>query len=404
MDASLSAMTAARQSTKTQSLAIPWFVYAALFGSTSIIIGGEWDISWHQSIGRDSFWSPPHLAIYLGGIVAGLASAWVVLKTTFKGTVEQRGAGIRLWGFTGPLGAFFCIWGALAMLTSAPFDDWWHNTYGLDTEILSPPHVVLALGIAVIQVGAIITALALQNRNEQAADAGDPMAIKRRIWLRVMCVYAAGMLLKSASVMTWTYMQRGFMHSSIFYQVGCFVLPLFIIPVARASRLRWPATAMTAVYFAMSLGLLWILPLFPAEPKLGPIRQHITHLIPLEFPILLIFPAIAIDILMRRVGEKRDWLLSLLLGVAFFAVLFAVHWPFGNFLQSPLSRNWIFATDQFGYYVGTNWYNYRHLFYSWAMDSSPTALIIGLLLAIPLGILSSRLALAWGNWMRSVRR
>ncbi len=28
------------------------------------------------------------------------------------------------------------------MITSAPFDDWWHNAYGLDVKILSPPHVV----------------------------------------------------------------------------------------------------------------------------------------------------------------------------------------------------------------------------------------------------------------------
>src|SRR6185503_18585369 len=189
MDASISPATAARPAAKVSSLEIPWFVYAALFGSTSIIIGGEWDISWHQSIGRDTFWSPPHLAIYLGGIVAGLVSGWMVLKTTFKGTARERAAGIRLWGFTGPLGAFFCIWGAIAMVASAPFDDWWHNAYGLDTEILSPPHVVLALGIGVIQIGAIITVLALQNRNEQEADAGDALALKRRFWLRLMYIY-----------------------------------------------------------------------------------------------------------------------------------------------------------------------------------------------------------------------
>jgi hypothetical protein len=402
MDASLGTMPALRPAVKTQPLAIPWFVYAALFGSTSIIIGGEWDISWHQSIGRDTFWSPPHLAIYLGGIVAGLASAWVVLKTTFKGSAEERAEGVRLWGFTGPLGAFFCIWGAIAMVTSAPFDDWWHNAYGLDTEILSPPHVVLALGIGVIQLGAIVTTLALQNRNEQQAEAGDANAIRRRTLLRFMYVYAAGMLLKSAFVMAWTYMNRGLMHSSIFYQVGCFVLPLFIIPAARASRLRWPATATAAVYMSLSLALVWILPLFPAEPKLGPIRQHITHLIPLEFPLLLVFPAFAIDLVMHRISEKRNWLLSLALGSAFFAVLLAVQWPFGDFLMSPLSRNWVFATDQFGYYVSSNWPTFHHVFYSW--DASRTALIVGLLAAIPLSVMSARIALLWGDWMRKVKR
>ncbi|HEX8092081.1 MAG TPA: hypothetical protein VF762_24755 [Blastocatellia bacterium] len=402
MDASFGAMAAARPAATTRPLAIPWFVYAALFGSTSIIIGGEWDISWHQSIGRDTFWSPPHLAIYLGGVVAGLASAWVVLKTTFKGSQEERAEGVRLWGFTGPLGAFLCIWGSFAMLTSAPFDDWWHNAYGLDTEILSPPHVVLALGIGVIQLGAIVTTLALQNRNERQAEAGDAAAIRRRTLLRLMYVYAAGMLLKSAFVMAWSYMNRVLMHSSIFYEVGCLVLPLFIIPAARASRLRWPATATAAVYMCLSLALVWILPLFPAEPKLGPVRQHVTHLIPLEFPLLLVLPAFAIDLVMRRVGERRDWLLSLALGLAFFAVLLAAQWPFGNFLMSPLSRNWVFATDQFGYYVSQDWHAFRHTFYPW--DASRSALVVGLLAAIPLGVMSARIALWWGDWMRRVKR
>jgi hypothetical protein len=53
------------------------------------------------------------------------------------------------------------------MLTSAPFDDWWHNTYGLDVKILSPPHAVLAAGIGAIQIGAMLMAVAWQNRSER---------------------------------------------------------------------------------------------------------------------------------------------------------------------------------------------------------------------------------------------
>ena len=133
------------------------------FASTSIIVGGMWDISWHRSIGRDSFWTPAHMAIYLGGIVAGLTCGWLVLRTTFAGDAQARGAGVSFWGFRGPLGAWVCIWGAFAMLVSAPFDDWWHNAYGLDVEILSPPHLVLSAGIFGIGLGAMLMALAHQN-------------------------------------------------------------------------------------------------------------------------------------------------------------------------------------------------------------------------------------------------
>ena len=122
---------------------IPWYCHAVVLGGTSIVLGVLWDISWHSTIGRDTFWTPAHMAIYLGGVLGGVSSGWLVLKTTFRGTSEEHARAVRLWGFRGPLGAWVSIWGAMAMLTSAPFDNWWHNAYGLDVQILSrgPPRL-----------------------------------------------------------------------------------------------------------------------------------------------------------------------------------------------------------------------------------------------------------------------
>jgi len=150
----------------TKRSAIPWHCHALVFASTSIIAGLIWDISWHTTIGRDTFWTPAHMAIYLGGVLAGLSCGFLVLKTTLAGTPEERAASVRVWGMRGPLGAWFAIWGAFAMITSAPFDDWWHNAYGLDVMILSPPHVVLALGMFGVMSGALLLVLARQNRGE----------------------------------------------------------------------------------------------------------------------------------------------------------------------------------------------------------------------------------------------
>src|SRR5437588_3301099 len=147
----------------------PWSIYAVLFASLCVILGVIWDISWHRTIGRDTFWTPAHMGIYLGGIVAGFTCGWVALTTTFGGSESARGAAVRFWGFRAPLGAWVCIWGAFAMVTSAPFDDWWHNAYGLDVKIISPPHMLLAAGIAAIQGGAMLMALAWQNRADHAS-------------------------------------------------------------------------------------------------------------------------------------------------------------------------------------------------------------------------------------------
>src|SRR5579885_2953859 len=114
---------------------VPWYVWCSVFAVTSAMIGGQWDISWHRSIGRDTFWTPAHIAIQLCGILTGISCGYLILSTTFSRS-PLRAASVNIWGFRGPLGAFIAAWGGFTMLASAPFDDWWHNAYGLDVKIL----------------------------------------------------------------------------------------------------------------------------------------------------------------------------------------------------------------------------------------------------------------------------
>ncbi|HEX7117311.1 MAG TPA: hypothetical protein VF212_00890 [Longimicrobiales bacterium] len=377
-----------------RAAATPWTLYAALFGATSIAVGVEWDISWHKTIGRDTLWTPAHLAIYLGGIVAGAAGGWRVLRTTFGRDAPARAASVRFWGFRGPLGAWACIWGAFAMVTSAPFDDWWHNAYGLDVKILSPPHTVLALGIVAILLGALFLAASHQNRG------GGPDDVHRS---RLLFAYAAGLLVEAAAIMTTEFTHRVYMHGSLFYRVVCAVFPFFIVAGARASALRWPATTITAVYSAVRLSMVWLLPLFPAEPRLGPIFQDIDHMVPLDFPLLLIVPAAALDVALRRGRDSgRAGRRAIVLGAAFFATFVPAQWVFADFLQSPASANWIFATDNHFYGMPPDAYAARRLYVP--TDADARAALAGMAVALLLAVASARLGLWWGAWMARVRR
>src|SRR5947207_4377803 len=141
-----------------------WHAPAVVLAALCVMVGVYWDISWHMSIGRDTFWTPAHLLIQAGGLIAGLTSGYVALRTTFGDNHAARDASVSFWGFRAPLGAWVCIWGCLAMVTSAPFDNWWHNAYGLDVRIISPPHTILAPGIGAIGLGAFLLTLAWQNR------------------------------------------------------------------------------------------------------------------------------------------------------------------------------------------------------------------------------------------------
>ena len=44
---------------------IPWHIWVLFAAVVSVVVGGYWDISWHMSIGRDTFWTPAHIAIQM---------------------------------------------------------------------------------------------------------------------------------------------------------------------------------------------------------------------------------------------------------------------------------------------------------------------------------------------------
>src|SRR5271156_6307907 len=120
--------------------AIPWYIWAGVLAITSSSIGGARDVSWHRSIGRDTFWTPAHMAIFPCGGLAGIICAWLIAKCTFSRDPQLSVASVSVFGLRAPLGIFLAGWGCVAVLTSAPFDNWWHNAYGLDVKIVSPPH------------------------------------------------------------------------------------------------------------------------------------------------------------------------------------------------------------------------------------------------------------------------
>ena len=105
-------------------------ITVALFSS---VLAGTWDVWWHGALGRESFWSPPHLLLYTSVIVA--------IATGFYGWWKTRE---RSWK-----------WLAIVLFlvpASAPFDELWHRIFGVEPInspliVWSPPHVVLALAL-----------------------------------------------------------------------------------------------------------------------------------------------------------------------------------------------------------------------------------------------------------------
>jgi hypothetical protein len=373
--------------TQASSTAIPWYIWCAVFSVTSALVGGHWDISWHRSIGRDTFWTPAHIAIYLCGVLGGTSCAYLILSRSF-GFVKDE-ATIRMWGFRAPLGAFLVAWGGVAMLTSAPFDDWWHNAYGLDVKIVSPPHALLILGVAMVIMGALILTLGHMNRAEGAT----------RNKLNAIFLYIGAMLVVLTMVFLMEMTGRVQMHTAGFYQKIAIAVPVALAGLARASGLRWAATITTGVYSLFLILCILILPLFPAEPKLGPVYYPTTYFVPPDFPLLLIVPALVLDLFWRRTGHWNKWLLAVASGALFLGVFVAVQWPFANFLMSDGARNAFFGAHYFGYYTHPQSYLFRRIFLPVESD-----FWYRMSIALLFATLSMRLGFGWGDWMRKIRR
>jgi hypothetical protein len=370
---------------------IPWYIWCATLAVTSVIIGAHWDISWHTSIGRDTFWTPAHMAIYLCGVLAGIAFGYLILHTTFVKASPLADASIHVFGFRAPLGAFIASWGGVAMLTSAPFDNWWHDAYGLDVKIVSPPHVLLFLGVYGVTFGTLVLIAGHMNR-----------AIgKNREALRRLFLYVSGIMLTMTMVILMEYTERAALHGSLVYILLAALPPIIMTLGSWATGFRFAATFIAAFYMLFNIGLILLLPLFAAEPKLGPVYQHVTHFIPPQFPMLLVAPALALDLLWQRAKEWAAWKTAVVSGVLYVTVLLAVEWPFANFLMSPASRNRFFGTMYFYYSLPPGSFLARSMYYPFQGAASFWE---GILFAIVLGTLAVRWGISRGMFLARIKR
>lgn len=370
----------------------PWYLWCAVAAVTSAMIGAHWDISWHRSIGRDTFWTPAHIAIYLCGVLGGISSAYQILWTTFgKGPDAEasRDASVGIWGFRGPIGAFIMAWGGIAMLTSAPFDDWWHNAYGLDVRIISPPHTVLAMGLFSILLGSLLAVTGYMNR---ATGSTRRMAE----WLYI---YLGGMTLVNIGTFIMERIFTSAMHSGFYYRAIALAVPFYLIGLAVAPGVKWASTRIALVYMLFWAGINWILPLFPAEPKLGPVYHKVTHFVPSFFPLLLVVPGVAIDLILRAGRSWPRWKTALAAGLAFAALMLAVQWPLGSFMLTPWADNWFFYGKVADYRTGPNTYTMRRMFvppedgYYWNLLSS-----------FAIAPFMAWIGLHFGHWLARVKR
>jgi hypothetical protein len=258
----------------------------ALLGFVLALFGTYWDDAWHTDKGRDSFLIPPHLCLYAGISLVGLALTLEVsrrVRTGGRGSLADPAIALSLAG-------------VVITLIAAPIDNAWHLAFGRDAVLWSPPHMLGVAGSLALAVGLLM----LLVDGKQA---------------RALQLVAAAAVLAVGLIPVLEY------ETDVPQFAVVWFLPLLAFGSAFALGLarsllggRWAATATTAVY-SLLRALIAVVLLIAGLP---------VPLLP-----LLLLPALVLDLLL----PSRDRLLA---AVAFSVAIFALYVPYMNWIKSDI--------------------------------------------------------------------
>jgi hypothetical protein len=128
-------------------------------GGVAAMFGLYWDDAWHTDVGRDTFFSRPHLLLYAGvAVLLAAAASWAWRRYRDEGRAVLRDPAVML-----PL------FGAAVTLGAAPVDEVWHQLFGRDAVTWSPPHMVAVAGMAAFAAGLFLAATRPGGRPSRVA-------------------------------------------------------------------------------------------------------------------------------------------------------------------------------------------------------------------------------------------
>ncbi len=186
-----------------------------------------WDEAWHTDGGWDSALAAPHLLLYGSIAVVGLGVAsWglrvLIASRSFRVTLAQP-----------PLLA--ATLGALGALIAAPIDAAWHEAYGRDAVLFSPPHMLVVLASTGLVLGVL---------------AGLPAGA------RTLRASVGVLMLANAAAVVFEYEADVPQFSEVYYLPLLLLVGLPAVWVVReAVPMRFPATAVVLGYAALRLAI-----------------------------------------------------------------------------------------------------------------------------------------------------
>src|SRR4029077_3165973 len=204
----------------------------------------------------DTFWSTPHLFIYTGVALWGLA-ALIATATAMAGR-PIRGRALVLGPLRAELGLALIGGGALVTILAGPFDNLWHSVFGRDVDIWSPPHIAVIAGGAIGLLGWL------------AATSPGVFPIDERL-RRLLRLFTLGNLVAiSVFALNFYYItsvtREGFFYPLLVSALVPVVLAMGTVALPGRWAATWPALAYTVIAligYVILAATGWRAPAFP---------------------------------------------------------------------------------------------------------------------------------------------
>src|SRR5438874_12231079 len=258
----------------------------AIVSGAAGMVGVYLDTAWHRTVGRDSFFIPPHVFIYCGGLGVLGAALTSVARATLGRAEDFGGPILRLRRLRLPLGFAVTALGIFVIMAAAPVDAWWHATFGKDVLIWSPPHLQLHLGAGVAAIGLLFAVAAQRGRGALAS---------AWLWRGGMLAVLVDLVHRGHFILAHYTMLPHARTPDLYPFLVALLAPVVLVAAARAVG-SWAPTLACLLF----LGVAWLMDVMLRVIEFE--RYTLT-------PILAV-PAAVVSLVFWRAGREREraWL------------------------------------------------------------------------------------------------
>ncbi len=272
----------------------------AAAGGAVAMVGIYLDTAWHRTIGRDSFFIPPHALVYGGGVDIAVATFAALAWATLRGTRDFGGPVFTLGRLRLPFGFTLTAAGILILLAAGPVDAFWHWMWGKDVLIWSPPHLQMAVGGDVTALG-ILFAVAAQR--------GRGWFRRAALWRVAMLIVLVDLIHRSHYVLAHYTMIPQTRTPDLYPFLASMLFPVLLVAAERAVGVG-AATLSALLFVPVSIAMDVMLRVIEFD------RYTVSPLVAV--------PAVAVTlVMMSRPRARRPLVMGALAGVAFALVFTA---------------------------------------------------------------------------------